>query len=120
MSQQITDPEDLLQKLRHAARGEVVFTDSLMTVLVDAMRDGTPLATTDVSLTERERQILQCIASGRSNKHIARELGISDGTVKVHVKNLLRKLNLRSRLEAAVWALNHPALAGPEGGAISK
>jgi two-component system nitrate/nitrite response regulator NarL len=45
------------------------------------------------------------IAAGKSNKHIARELDISDGTVKVHVKNLLRKLNLQSRLEAAVWAL---------------
>ncbi|MEZ5444590.1 MAG: two-component system response regulator NarL [Gammaproteobacteria bacterium] len=101
------EPEEMLEKLRQAARGEVIFTDSLMAMLVDAMRSGTPAPSTDEALTERERQILQLIAAGKSNKHIARELGISDGTVKVHVKNLLRKLHLRSRLEAAVWALNH-------------
>lgn len=101
------EPEEMLEKLRQAARGEVIFTDSLMAMLVDAMRSGTPAPSTDEALTERERQILQLIAAGKSNKHIARQLGISDGTVKVHVKNLLRKLHLRSRLEAAVWALNH-------------
>jgi two-component system nitrate/nitrite response regulator NarL len=101
------EPEEMLEKLRQAARGEVIFTDSLMAMLVDAMRSGTPAPATDEALTERERQILQLIAGGKSNKHIARQLGISDGTVKVHVKNLLRKLHLRSRLEAAVWALNH-------------
>lgn len=101
------EPEEMLEKLRQAARGEVIFTDSLMAMLVDAMRSGTPAPASDEALTERERQILQLIAGGKSNKHIARQLGISDGTVKVHVKNLLRKLHLRSRLEAAVWALNH-------------
>lgn len=101
------EPEEMLEKLRQAVRGEVIFTDSLMAMLVDAMRTGTPAPATDEALTERERQILQLIADGKSNKHIARQLGISDGTVKVHVKNLLRKLHLRSRLEAAVWALNH-------------
>lgn len=57
----------------------------------------------EISLTDRERDILQCVADGLSNKTIARSLGISDPTVKVHVKNVLRKLNLNSRLEAAVW-----------------
>jgi two-component system nitrate/nitrite response regulator NarL len=54
-------------------------------------------------LTTREREILECLADGLNNKTIARNLGISDATVKVHVKNVLRKLNLTSRLEAAVW-----------------
>ena len=54
-------------------------------------------------LTEREAEILEHIAAGMSNKLIARKLDISEGTVKVHVKHLLKKLNLRSRLEAAVW-----------------
>jgi two-component system, NarL family, nitrate/nitrite response regulator NarL len=106
------DPEELLEKLRQAARGEVVFTESLMATLVDAMRQEAPAPANDEALTDRERQILQLIAGGKSNKHIARELGISDGTVKVHVKNLLRKLHLRSRLEAAVWVLKHPGAAG--------
>ncbi|MGQ0658261.1 MAG: two-component system response regulator NarL [Chromatiales bacterium] len=101
------EPEEMLEKLRQAARGEVVFTESLMRMLADALREESPAPADDNLLTERERQILRLIAAGMSNKHIARQLGISDGTVKVHVKNLLRKLNLRSRLEAAVWALKH-------------
>jgi two-component system nitrate/nitrite response regulator NarL len=105
------DPEELLEKLRQAARGEVVFTESLMAILVDAMRQDSPPPGNDETLTDRERQILHLIAGGKSNKHIARELGISDGTVKVHVKNLLRKLHLRSRLEAAVWVLKNPSSA---------
>lgn len=101
-----SEPEEILEKLRFAARGEPVFTEPLMSLLVGAMRDGVPAAPTgEECLTTRERQILQLIAAGKSNKYIARELNISDGTVKVHVKNLLRKLNLQSRLEAAVWAL---------------
>jgi two-component system nitrate/nitrite response regulator NarL len=57
-------------------------------------------------LTNREYEILSLIAQGMSNKMIARELDISDGTVKVHVKHLLKKLGLRSRVEAAVWMVN--------------
>ncbi|ODS01277.1 two-component system response regulator [Methyloceanibacter superfactus] len=103
-----SEPEEILDKLRQAARGETVFTEPLMSMLVGAMRGGTPAPpTNEECLTTRERQILRLIAAGKSNKHIARELDISDGTVKVHVKNLLRKLNLQSRLEAAVWALTN-------------
>jgi two-component system nitrate/nitrite response regulator NarL len=56
-------------------------------------------------LTPREFEILQHLAEGQSNKVIARELGISDGTVKLHVKSILRKLNVHSRVEAAVIAV---------------
>ena len=58
------------------------------------------------SLTTRELEILKLISKGLSNKLIARELDISDSTVKVHVKHVLKKMNLRSRVEAAVWAVN--------------
>jgi len=54
-------------------------------------------------LTDREQQVLRCLADGQSNKRIARTLSITEGTVKVHVKNLLKKLSFRSRVEAAVW-----------------
>ena len=57
------------------------------------------------SLTQREFEILRSIAAGNSNKVIARNLGITEGTVKVHVKNMLRKLGLKTRVEAAVWAV---------------
>lgn len=101
-----SEPDEILEKLRLAWRGQTVFTETLMDLLLNAMRDGSPSTRTDPAcLTARETQILELIAGGQSNKNIARELNISDGTVKVHVKNILRKLNLKSRLEAAVWAL---------------
>ncbi|HEX4940448.1 MAG TPA: LuxR C-terminal-related transcriptional regulator, partial [Candidatus Kapabacteria bacterium] len=56
--------------------------------------------------TDREKQILKAIASGDSNKMIARKLDITEGTVKVHVKKVLKKLSFRSRVEAAVWAVS--------------
>ena len=55
-------------------------------------------------LTEREEEVLSYIAQGLTNKMIARKLQISDGTVKGHVKHLLKKLGFNSRVEAAVWA----------------
>lgn len=66
-------------------------------------------------LTERERDTLKWIGRGLSNKLIARELGISDSTVKVYVKNLLRKLNLHSRLELAAWVYAHPLTPASDG-----
>jgi two-component system nitrate/nitrite response regulator NarL len=105
-----SQPDEILQKLRLAARGHTVFAEPLMDLLLGVMPDGKPTTPASTAcLTTRERQILDLIAGGQSNKHIARELNISDGTVKVHVKNILRKLNLRSRLEAAVWALGPSA-----------
>jgi two-component system, NarL family, nitrate/nitrite response regulator NarL len=60
-----------------------------------------------LAFSDRERQILGCLVRGQSNKVIARELGIAEATVKVHVKGLLRKLRTSNRTQAAVWALNH-------------
>lgn len=102
------EPEELLLKLSGAARGRVMLDDAMTGRLAETLRGDSARVTPDsVDLTERETEILTLIASGLSNKLIARELSISDGTVKVHVKHLLRKLNLRSRLEAAVWAHEH-------------
>lgn len=67
-----------------------------------------PTQTVEVDLTTREQQTLALISKGLNNKLIARELGISDGTVKVYVKSLLRKLALHSRLELAAWVHRHP------------
>ena len=58
-------------------------------------------------LTDQETRILELIAAGLSNKVIAKALEIAEGTVKVHVKHILRKLGMRSRVEAAVWAAEH-------------
>lgn len=100
------EPEDLIEKLRDAAAGQVTLTERLTALLAHSLRaESQPRDPEAAGLTEQERRILDLIAAGKSNKLIARELDIAEGTVKVHVKHLLRKLNLRSRVEAAVWAI---------------
>ncbi len=104
------EPEDLVARLTDAARGQTVLSPALAGLLVHAMRqDSKPKTPDEAGLTEQERKIVERIAVGKSNKLIARELNIAEGTVKVHVKHLLKKLNLKSRVEAAVWAVerNH-------------
>lgn len=101
-----TEPEALLAKLKEAAAGQMTLSDRLAGLLVRAMRQDTrPKEPDEAGLTDQERRILGLIAAGKSNKLIGRELDIAESTVKVHVKHLLRKLGLRSRVEAAVWAV---------------
>jgi two-component system, NarL family, nitrate/nitrite response regulator NarL len=101
------EPEDLLAKLKEAAAGQVTLTERLTRLLAHSLReDNKPKDPDQAGLTDQESRILELIAQGKSNKLIARELNIAEGTVKVHVKHLLRKLNLRSRVEAAVWAVD--------------
>jgi two-component system nitrate/nitrite response regulator NarL len=99
------EPEDLMQQLAEAARGKVTISERLTQLLVASLREKRrPASPAEGGLTEQENRILEQLIDGKSNKLIARELGIAEGTVKVHVKHLLKKLNLRSRVEAAVWA----------------
>lgn len=103
------EPEDLLARLREALTGKTVISDALAGRLAAALRaeaqDTSRKSERDLSLlTDREQAVLRCVADGQSNKLIARTLNITEGTVKVHVKHLLKKLNFRSRVEAAVWA----------------
>lgn len=101
-----TEPEELLGQLRQVLGGHLVLSEGLTEQLMRAVRgEQQPTPLEQAGLTERESEILRGIAEGLSNKHIARQLDITEGTVKVHVKHLLRKLNLRSRVEAAVWAV---------------
>ncbi|MCJ8203376.1 two-component system response regulator NarL [Pseudomonas sp. RGM2987] len=104
------EPELLIQYIRDALNGALVISPGLTRVMAQALRS--PPRQAEVELTERERQVLRTIASGYSNKVIGHKLGITEGTVKVHVKNLLHKLGLRSRVEAAVWAMEHLRGAG--------
>lgn len=99
------EPELLIQYIRDAMDGVLVISPGLTRVMAQALRS--PPRQNEVELTERERQVLRSIASGYSNKVIGHKLGITEGTVKVHVKNLLHKLGLRSQVEAAVWAMEH-------------
>ncbi|SFM98280.1 two component transcriptional regulator, LuxR family [Izhakiella capsodis] len=100
------EPEALLAALHQAAAGEMVLSDNLVPLLAEQLRTPpAPASLAASSLTPREEEILRQLARGLSNKLIARELDISESTVKVHVKHLLQKLGLRSRTEAAVWLL---------------
>lgn len=101
------EPEDLVSQLRQAALGRMAISEKLTSLLAEALRNqrSKPAGPDISSLTAREMQILRQVAEGLSNKMVARRLDISEGTVKVHVKNLLKKLNLRSRVEVAVWAV---------------
>jgi two-component system, NarL family, nitrate/nitrite response regulator NarL len=103
------DPMMILEKIKQAITGEMVISDKLASILAKAIRKPYLSQKSSLlnSLTSREFEILKKIAKGLTNKLIARELEITDGTVKVHVKHLLKKLGLRSRVEAAVWMLNH-------------
>jgi len=99
------EPEELLGRIREALFGRMVISDSLNSLLAQALREEAQAASRSIAaLTAREQAILRCLAGGLPNKLIGRELGITEGTVKVHVKNLLKKLSFRSRVEAAVWA----------------
>lgn len=98
------EPEQLIEQLREVMQGQLVVSEALSKVLAGILR---PSKESSVLLTERELQVLQMIAVGLSNKMIGNKLGIAEGTVKVHVKNLLGKLGMRSRVEAAVWLLKH-------------
>ncbi len=103
------EPEDLLVRVREALSGSTVIGEALAARLAAALRqearDSARSPAREIrDLTDRERAVLRCIAEGQSNKLIARALSITEGTVKVHVKHVLKKLGFRSRVEAAVWA----------------
>jgi len=100
------EPEDLLAAIDQALNGQTVIGERLNGMLARAIRDEAAAQQRDsATLTEREQEILAGLSQGFSNKLIARNLDITEATVKVHVKNLLKKLGFRSRLEAAVWAV---------------
>ena len=102
------EPEDVVNGIARAAAGELTVAPAMTAKLAQLLQSGPQGADRGgqlSSLTERERQILDHLALGESNKTIARALGISHDTVKLHVRHILTKLNLSSRVEAAVLAV---------------
>jgi two-component system nitrate/nitrite response regulator NarL len=102
----------LLRAIRRAHAGEIVVAEALTGKLVAQMQMTScerPASEID-KLTPRERDILACLALGESNKFIARKLDLADSTVKIHVQNVLKKLKLTSRVQAAVFAVEHRML----------
>lgn len=96
-----SEPEVLLAHILQASRGEKVFSEGVTRYLANSQHSADPLR----QLTERERDVLQEVARGLSNKEVAAILHISEETVKVHIRNLLRKLDVRSRVAATVMWL---------------
>ncbi|MEE9358318.1 response regulator [Candidatus Vondammii sp. HM_W22] len=102
------EPDDLIAALENIVSGNAVVANELTSVLAKAVKGEFHESSAQAAfanLTPREREILCHLADGQSNKVIARNLGISDGTVKLHVKAILRKLDVHSRVEAAVIAV---------------
>ncbi len=100
------DPADILKLITHAMTGQTAISPELTSLLATALRQESVVENrSHANLTEREMAILKCLAVGKSNKVIARDLDIMESTVKVHIRNLLKKLKFRSRVEAAVWAV---------------
>lgn len=108
------EPDDVVDAVQRAVRGETVVAPSMTLKLVSLLQGGGPAAGKAEAmkqLTAREREILDYLAQGLSNKAIARALDISHDTVKLHVRHILSKLNLTSRVEAAVFAVEHKSAA---------
>ncbi|MGM8885750.1 two-component system response regulator NarL [Psychrobacter sp. 1U2] len=100
------EPELIIIDIRKVLRGELVISPNLASILAQTMRKPS-IEDIAGNLTNRELQVIQMIAEGLSNKMIASHLNIAESTVKVHVKHILNKTGLRSRVEAAVWTVNH-------------
>ena len=98
-----TEPDTLLSQLKRIAQGEVILSDSIKNLLLERQSSQSPID----SLTDREIDVLRLVATGLSNKQIAGQLFISEETVKVHIRNLLRKLNVHSRVAATVLYFEH-------------
>ena len=101
----------LVNAIRRAADGESVMSEAMTAKLMAQFRQGgaspAPAVSEADKLTPREREILVFIARGDSNKEIARTLDLAESTVKIHVQNILKKLSLSSRVQAAVFAVEH-------------
>lgn len=103
---------ELVETVRRAARGETVLHPRVAAGLVRSLRSE-PRPDPQVNLSTREREVLLLIAEGLSNLNIADRLGIGEATVKTHVGNLLSKLELTDRTQAAVWAWRQKLVSPP-------
>lgn len=102
------DTDYFVDAIRRAADGESVVSPEMTGKLVAGLKRPTADPLPDRGpLTAREREILSVLARGASNKEIARGFELAESTVKIHVQNILRKLNLSSRVQAAVYAVEH-------------
>jgi DNA-binding NarL/FixJ family response regulator len=107
------DADELAAAIRAAAAGEVHLDPAVASIVARRMRSGASSGAATSrgdgigSLTARERDVLSCVARGLANRAIAAELGITERTARTHVSNILAKLGLTSRTQAALLAVQH-------------
>lgn len=104
------DTEALVSAIHQSAQGKTVISPAMSGKLVDGIRKSkrmTNMIEDEKPLSPRESEILALIARGDTNKDIARNLCLSDSTIKIHVQNIFKKLNVTSRVQAAVYAIDH-------------
>lgn len=99
----------LLDSIHKVYEGNNILSPAMISTLIDQFRPNEKEKNENLydSLTPREKEILAWLTKGISNKEIARFLSVSESTIKLHVQNILRKLNLHSRVQAAIYALEH-------------
>jgi len=96
------EPDELIGGIRSAARGESPLSPKAARALVTARAEGER-----AELSPREREVLRCVAEGKPNKLIARDLGISEKTVKTHLTRVFQRIGVTDRTQAALWAKEH-------------
>lgn len=111
------DTDYLVRAIRRAAAGEPVVAEAMTAKLIARLQSGGGSQRVEApseldKLTPREKDILACLARGESNKIIARTLNVAESTVKIHVQNILKKLGLSSRVQAAVFAVENGMVSG--------
>jgi DNA-binding NarL/FixJ family response regulator len=104
------DADDVAVAIRRAHEGEVHLDPQVARMLARRIRTRREDAPAHEPLTEREREVLALVARGHSNKEIATLLDITERTARTHVSNILGKLDLASRTQAALWAIEHNAV----------
>lgn len=102
-----SDPEELILAIKKAVNGETYIHSKITAELMTAMQTNKSKQTSLDSLTQRENEVLKEITNGKSNKEIASALYITEKTVKTHVSNILSKLELQDRTQAALFAIRN-------------
>jgi two-component system NarL family response regulator len=110
------DAEELVTAVRTVASGGAIFTPSIAAKLLDDFKADLNKSADDVNLTNREADVLALVADGASNKEIAAKLNISEPTVKAHLRNVLSKLHMKNRSQAAVYASQRRWLSNTQNG----
>jgi len=104
------ETDALLDAIRRAAEGNSVVSPQMTAKLIQGVREQPKVSSLVVErdkFSPRERDILACLAQGESNKEIARALDLAESTVKIHVQNIFKKLNMTSRVQVALYAVEH-------------